>query len=119
MMIGVHLMIDGVVERMPSESDVRSLLSEMPAAIGMHVLDGPHVVKGDAHNPGWTGFVIIDTSHISMHTFDEGMKVSMDAFSCRPFDKDYALKYITERVAFVPETMKVEFVERKVVAKDS
>jgi len=112
-------MIDGVVSRMPSESDVRSLLSEMPAAIGMHVLDGPHVVKGDAHNPGWTGFVIIDTSHISMHTFDEGMKVSMDAFSCRPFDKDYALKYITERVAFVPETMKVEFVERKVVAKDS
>ncbi|MFH1623517.1 MAG: S-adenosylmethionine decarboxylase [Candidatus Aenigmatarchaeota archaeon] len=112
-MIGVHLMIDGAVERMPSEAEIRALLSEMPAAIGMKILDGPHVVKGDAHNPGWTGFVIIDTSHISIHTFDDGCKVSMDAFSCRPFEKDFALKYITERIEFIPETMKIEFVERK------
>lgn len=82
--------------------------------IGVHlIIDGPHIVKGDPHNPGWTGFVIINTSHISVHTFDIGCKVSMDAFSCRPFDKDAALAYIMERVAFVPETMKVEFVERK------
>lgn len=112
-MIGVHLIIDGVVERMPSESEIRTLLSEMPAAIGMHVLDGPHIVKGDPHNPGWTGFVIIDTSHISIHTFDEGQKVSMDAFSCRSFSKDAALAYIKERITFVPESMNVKFVERK------
>ena len=113
-MIGVHLIIDGVVRRMPSEAEIRALLSEMPAAIGMHVLDGPHIVKGNPHNPGWTGFVIIDTSHISIHTFDEGQKVSMDAFSCRPFDKDAALAYITERISFIPETMNVKFVERKI-----
>ena len=39
-MIGVHLMIDGVVRRMPTEAEIRELLSEMPAAIGMRVLDG-------------------------------------------------------------------------------
>lgn len=75
--------------------------------IGVHlIIDGPH-------NPGWTGFVIIDTSHISIHTFDVGCKVSMDAFSCRPFEKEFALKYIKSKIDFLPESMNVKFVERK------
>lgn len=56
--------------------------------IGMKILEGPIVVEGLPGNPGWTGFVVIDKSHIAIHTFSEGNKVSVDVFSCKPFEKD-------------------------------
>jgi S-adenosylmethionine decarboxylase len=51
--------------------------------IDMKILKGPIVVAGLPGNPGWTGFVIIEKSHISIHTFKDGNKVSLDVFSCK------------------------------------
>ena len=78
---------------MGSEALVR-LLNELPEKIGMHLLAGPVVVRGAPENPGWTGFAIIDKSHIVVHTFDDNGLASVDVFSCRPFDADRALRYV-------------------------
>ena len=95
-MIRTHLIIDGAMEnRLGSEALVR-LLNELPEKIGMHLLAGPVVVRGVSENPGWTGFAIIDKSHIVVHTFDDNGLASVDVFSCRPFDADGALSYVID-----------------------
>lgn len=98
-MIGVHLIVDGVMERQMEKHEVETLLREFPSRIDMNILAGPYVVEGVPHNPGWTGFVIIDKSHISIHTFDEGNLISIDVFSCKPFDAESALSYIRSRIS--------------------
>ncbi len=98
-MIGVHLIVDGVMEHPIGEPEVSRLLRELPSKIDMKILAGPYVVEGAPGNPGWTGFVIIDKSHIAIHTFDEGSLISIDVFSCKPFEADAALHYIRSQIA--------------------
>jgi len=109
-MIGYHLLIDGVFGNPINGEDLEIILSELPEKIGMNILSGPLVVKGCPENPGWTGFVIIDKSHISIHTFSEGNKISLDVFSCEIFDEHTALNYIKEHITFLK--CKSRFIER-------
>jgi S-adenosylmethionine decarboxylase len=87
-MIGVHLILDGVLSRDLMRVEVEQVLTSLPHEIDMQILEGPIIVEGLSGNPGWTGFVIIDKSHIAIHTFREGNKVSVDVFSCKPFKRD-------------------------------
>ena len=109
-MIGFHLMMDGVFRRPLGRETLERLLSELPGVIGMNILYGPVVVKGEPENPGWTGFVIIDKSHISVHTFDESASVSVDIFSCKEFDGEAAMAYVKGLVTF--ENLNVRLLER-------
>jgi len=109
-MIGVHLIIDGVLSHNVDEEVGRRILSELPALIGMKVLAGPYVVEGVPENPGWTGFVIIDKSHISIHTFYEGNKVSIDVFSCKTFVEGVVIRYLEEHLPF--KKVKTRMLER-------
>ncbi len=109
-MIGVHLIIDGVLSHNVDEEVGRRILSELPALIGMKVLAGPYVVEGVPENPGWTGFVIIDKSHISIHTFYEGNKVSIDVFSCKTFDEGVVIRYLEKHLPF--KKVKTRMLER-------
>jgi S-adenosylmethionine decarboxylase len=99
-MIGVHLIIDGILDQSVDMDVGRRILSELPALIGMKVLAGPYVVEGVPENPGWTGFVIIDKSHISIHTFYEGNGISVDVFSCKPFDEEIVVRFLKEHLQF-------------------
>ena len=99
-MIGVHLIIDGILLHSVDMDVGRRILSELPALIGMKILAGPYVVEGVPENPGWTGFVIIDKSHISIHTFYEGNGVSVDVFSCKTFDEEVVVRYLKEHLPF-------------------
>ena len=99
-MIGVHLLIDGVLRHSVDKVVGRRILTELPALIGMKVLAGPLVVEGVPENPGWTGFVIIDKSHIAIHTFYEGNGVSIDVFSCKTFDEGVVLRYLEKHLSF-------------------
>ena len=97
-MIGVHLILDRVFEPPFGKEEITEILLGLPSEIDMKILAGPMVVRGAEENPGWTGFVIIDKSHIAIHTFDEGNRVSMDVFSCQPFEGERVLRYIKERI---------------------
>ena len=62
-------------------------LYELPELLGMHRLSDPEIyfAKGnDERDPGgWSGFVVIEESHISIHTFPAKGFVSIDAYTCK------------------------------------
>ncbi|MFH2111597.1 MAG: S-adenosylmethionine decarboxylase [Candidatus Bathyarchaeota archaeon] len=99
-MIGLHMMVDGLVDEPMTRDKVEQILRELPGLIGMSILDGPHVVEGVPENPGWTGFVIIDKSHISVHTFTETSTVSIDVYSCKLFNAKMAVSYLRDHIRF-------------------
>ena len=99
-MIGVHLTVDGLFQPPLDGKILKKILTDLPGRIDMNILSGPHVVQGCPENPGWTGFVIIDKSHISIHTFDDGNKISVDVFSCQHFEKETALSYLKNNINF-------------------
>ncbi len=109
-MIGEHLIIDGVFKPPLGEKEIESILLELPPRINMHILSGPFVVRGEPENPGWTGFVIIDKSHIAIHTFHETNSVALDIFSCKPFDSETVLEYLKERIRY--EKMNIQLLHR-------
>ena len=98
-MIGMHLLFDAVLSENISQDEVKRLLSSLPSKINMKTLFGPFVVPGESKNPGWTGFVIIDKSHISLHSFDESHTVSIDVYSCQKFDPDIVVNFLREKLA--------------------
>ncbi len=100
-MIGLHLMLDGVMTEEVTREAVDAILHELPGRIGMKILAGPVVVAGHDCNPGWTGFVVIDKSHISIHTFTEGSRISIDVYSCQPFDVGEVESYLKSTIGLV------------------
>ena len=99
-MIGLHLIIDGETMREVSKEEVNHILTELPPRIDMNILDGPHIMQGTPENPGYTGIEVIDKSHISIHTFTENNTISIDVYSCKPFNAKKVVEYIKNRIEF-------------------
>ncbi|NBP25061.1 MAG: adenosylmethionine decarboxylase [Proteobacteria bacterium] len=92
---------------------VSSILEELPAAIDMTRIMPPYVFKYSGEVPddwGVSGVVLIAESHISIHTFPEKGYISLDIFSCRDFDIDYATNYIVRK-------FKAERFEKQIVSR--
>lgn len=89
---GVHLTMDGYGCDRGALSDLEGIyafLDEAPARIGMTKIMPPYVFKYHGKVPedwGLSGFVLIAESHISLHTFPDRGYLSLDIFSCKPFD---------------------------------
>jgi len=66
------------------------LMLDMLGLAGMKVLAGPYAINTGAYdpNPGVTGWTILTTSHVSIHTFLRQGKVFIDLFSCKDYDPD-------------------------------
>jgi S-adenosylmethionine decarboxylase len=59
----------------------------------------PYVFKYHGKVPedwGVSGFVLIAESHISIHTFPDRGYLSLDIFSCKNFDFQQAITYVSE-----------------------
>lgn len=99
---GPHLTFDASgcdKKKLTDQNFVYRFLNDMPGAIGMTRITLPYVVEWLdkwATTPGYTGFVILAESHISVHTFPDSSYVFVDIFSCREFDVDKAIDYLTE-----------------------
>jgi len=94
-----HLIVD--LEHVPDNEmtnveGLRGFLKDFPPKIGMSVLKGPEIAEGIPENPGLSGFVIIDYSHISVHTFSKYGEALVDVFSCKPFDKEKTVDIVLE-----------------------
>lgn len=90
MHFGEHITIDGYggdKELLNSERLLREILTELPRELGMHTLVEPLVVSApdnEKRDPGgWSGFVIIAESHMSVHTFPLRGFVSIDVYTCK------------------------------------
>ncbi len=87
---GEHFMLDGYqgsAQWLNDKERVTRALTELPDILGMRKLSAPEVyfAKGNDIKDcgGWSGVVVIEESHISIHTFPGTGFVSIDAYTCR------------------------------------
>jgi S-adenosylmethionine decarboxylase len=115
---GEHITIDGYggdPERLNDEEAVRSTLTELCDALRMSPLMKPVVISApDNHlkDPGgWSAFVMIAESHISIHTFPKRRFVSADVYTCQNgMDQEYVTNYFKQK--FKLEEVETHFIKR-------
>lgn len=90
MHFGEHLTLDGYggnSGRLGDRELVLSCLQKLPTILGMKILAEPVIYfapENDVKDPGgWSGFVVIAESHISIHTFPRRGFISADVYTCR------------------------------------
>jgi len=99
---GLHLTLDGygcTYESLTNLDAIYQFLDTCPDLIQMTKIMPPYVFKYSGKVPddwGLSGFVLIAESHISIHTFPERGYLSLDIFSCKGFDYEKAVAYVTE-----------------------
>lgn len=87
---GTHLMLDGYDgdENLLNNMDlVYNALQDLPSKIKMRPLMSPYVVLAppvsEKDSGGFSGFVMIAESHVSIHTFPKKRFVSIDVYTCK------------------------------------
>jgi len=87
---GEHVTYDGYgcePELLDSKPVVAAALLDLVDELGMTRLGGPEIYSADASTAkdpgGWTGVVILQESHISVHTFPARAFLSADVYTCQ------------------------------------
>lgn len=91
-------------EKIGNRNDVREFVEKVAKAVDMTILEGPIVAQGAEQNPGFSALVIIDFSHISVHTFTNYHEALIDVFSCKEYDRERVLNVCKEFFG-TPETI--------------
>lgn len=118
MNFGEHLTIDGYggdFEKLNNKKNVKKCLNELPELLDMHILARPKIYfakgNGEKDPGGWTGVVVIEESHISIHTFPGRCFVSIDVYTCRNgMDTKFIENYFIEK--FDLKELEVNFIKR-------
>lgn len=101
---GQHLTLDGYggdPDILDDKDVIFRVLNELPGKLGMKKMGEPvirHTEGNDLKDPGgWTGIVLIEESHISIHTFAKRKFISADVYTCTDkFDTDFTIKYFED-----------------------
>ncbi|MFA5961798.1 MAG: adenosylmethionine decarboxylase [Parcubacteria group bacterium] len=115
---GEHLMLDGYQgdpEKLNDKELVLRSLTELPELLGMHRLSEPEIYFAKSNKikdpGGWSGFVVIMESHISVHTFPARGFVSIDAYTCKNgMDTAFVVNYFKKM--FDLKDVETNFVKR-------
>ena len=90
MNFGEHVTIDGYdgdKKLLNNKKLVFSCLNDLPEELGMNKLSKPEIYWADGNDKkdpgGWSGFVVIEESHIAIHTFPGRGFVSADVYTCK------------------------------------
>ena len=90
-----HLIIRAEVNRpIKSEKEIRKWLRNLVKKIDMKIIKGPYAsYVSKEGNRGITGVVMIETSHIAIHIWDEVSPalVQCDVYSCAEFSSNEVL----------------------------
>lgn len=95
--MGKHLILDLKFfdkKLMEDKEFIRQLINTCVEKINMNKLIEPIVLEGAPYNAGVTAFVIIETSHISIHTFSDRNKIAFDLYSCQDYDDRVVRDYL-------------------------
>jgi S-adenosylmethionine decarboxylase len=95
------------------EAHLRRTLDEYPARIGMEKVSTVELRDIKTSNPlddGYSGFVIIATSHVSLHAWPPYGMINIDVFSCNEFDEAEVVSFA--RAMFNPIDVEVNSVLR-------
>ena len=90
-----HLIIRAEVNRpITNEKEIKKWLRNVVKKIDMKIIKGPYAsyVQKEG-NRGLTGVIMIETSHIAMHVWDEDRPalVQCDVYSCAEFSSNEVL----------------------------
>lgn len=95
-----HLLIKAKVKNPPQDPEVlKEWLVDLVEKIDMEILDGPLVsYLNEPGNRGISGMVMITTSHIAIHIWDEQdpALLQMDVYSCREFNPEDVVEHLDE-----------------------
>jgi len=109
-----HLLIRAEVQNPPkNEEETISWMRKLIKTIDMNILAGPYSSQvSKKGNKGLSGVVIIDTSHISIHTWDEQQPalIQLDVYSCKEFKKADVIDCLEE---FKPITVEYKYFDRE------
>ena len=90
-----HLIIRAEVATPPnSEKEIKKWLRKLVKKIDMNIIKGPYAsYVSKEGNRGVTGVVMIETSHIAIHVWDEPSPalVQCDVYSCAEFSSNEVL----------------------------
>src|SRR5438105_7106558 len=112
----LHVMLDLYgchADLLSNEAFLRRVLDDYPTRIAMEKvspIELRYIVTSNPLDAGYSGFVIIATSHVSLHVWPAYKMVNMDIFSCEHFDQESVVRYATMK--FQTEDVEVHVVER-------
>ncbi len=96
-----------------NEAYLREVLDQYPTRIGMQKVGPVELRFIKTSNPlddGYSGFVIIATSHVSLHAWAPYRMVNIDIFSCEDFDTAEVVAFACRM--FQTNDLEVRAVER-------
>ena len=109
-----HLLIKAEVQNPPKdEEQTISWMKKLINKINMNILAGPYSSRvSKKGNKGLSGVAIIDTSHISIHTWDEQEPalIQLDVYSCKEFKKSDVIDCLDD---FKPVTVEYKYFDRE------
>jgi|TARA_R110002074_G_scaffold214547_2_gene384395 S-adenosylmethionine/arginine decarboxylase-like enzyme len=109
-----HLLIKAEVQNPPTdEEQTINWMKKLIDKINMNILAGPYSSKvSKKGNKGLSGVAIIDTSHISIHTWDEKQPalIQLDVYSCKEFKKSDVIDCLDD---FNPVTVEYKYFDRE------
>lgn len=93
-------MVNGITNTPPtSKRELKKWLRQLVHDIGMHRIGGPFVkyVKAPG-NKGLTAVVMIETSHIALHIWEEGEQpyFRFDLYTCGPLHHASAIRAVAK-----------------------
>jgi S-adenosylmethionine/arginine decarboxylase-like enzyme len=98
-----HLLINAKVNNpMKSEDEAIEFLTELVKAINMKIIKGPFASYVDVEgNRGLTAIVMIETSHIAFHIWDEPSPaiLQFDLYTCGVLNQKAVLETIKSKFA--------------------
>lgn len=87
-------------ELLADEAFLRAVLEEYPDRINM-IKVGPaelrYIKTSSPLDDGYSGFVIIATSHVSLHAWAPYRMINIDVFSCEEFSIEEVVAFACER----------------------
>lgn len=105
MLFHKHLLVNAKVNNpMKSEDEAIEFLTDLVKAIDMKIIKGPFAsyieVEG---NRGLTAIVMIETSHIAFHIWDEPSPalLQFDLYTCGPLNQKAVLDTLKSKFAVV------------------
>jgi S-adenosylmethionine decarboxylase len=115
---GEHLTIDGYggsFKKLNDKKLVLDCLKKLPQKIGMKILGRPWIYLAPDNNirdsGGWSGFVIVAESHISIHTFPHRQFVSIDVYTCKEgLNRKFLTSYFVKK--FGLKDVETHFIKR-------
>ena len=109
-----HLIVMGLYSDIFTEDKLNFLTRLIIKSIKMNILGGPYIHYSDKeHHEGYTVLTAIETTHISIHTWNSG-EFQFDLYSCKIFD---AVKVIEILENFSVYDIKTSFFERDYYGK--